>query len=735
MTDQTQGLRQSETPPPVRAKRRERTPTVLQMEAVECGAASLAMILAYYGRYVPLETLRTECGVSRDGSKASNVVRVARQYGLIAKGRRTDPEELKTLSLPSIIFWNFNHFLVVEGYNPSRWYLNDPGMGPRTVSPAEFDESFTGVVLTFEPGPDFKKGGRRPSVVRALKTRAIGLERPLLYAVIAGLILALLGLVIPTFTKIFVDEYLVNEREYWVKPLLWAMGMTLVLQATITWLQQYMLLRLEVKLALSTSSKFLAHILRLPMDFFEQRFAGDIAVRVSSNDRVAQLLSGQLATNLLHVMMAAFFVVVMLQYDVRLTLVGICIACINLAALTSVSRSRKDLNKKLQQDQGKLMGVSISGLQTIETLKSAGGESDFFSKWSGYQAKAVNSEQALGLFSQVLNAIPPLLASLNTMVMLGLGGLLVMEGQLTMGELVAFQSLMTSFATPINNLVALGGQLQEVEADLNRLDDVLNNRPEKSYVQAEKGAMLTDMPAKLSGRLEIRDLTFGYNRLESPLIENFNLSLEPGSRVALVGSSGSGKSTIAKLVCGLHEPWDGQILFDGKQRHEIPRELLTNSLAVVDQDILMFEGTVKENLTLWNQTIPTSRVVRAAEDAAIHDIIAARSKGYESMVEEGGRNFSGGQCQRMEIARSLAMEPTLLILDEATSALDPLTEKTIDNNIRRRGCTCLIVAHRLSTIRDCDEIIVLRNGKVVQRGTHQEMRQVDGPYAHLIADR
>lgn len=713
--------------------KRVKTPTVLQMEAVECGAAALGIILGYYGKLVPLEELRLACGVSRDGSKASNVIKAAREYGLVAKGYRKEPEALREMAGPMIIHWNFNHFVVLEGFKKGKVYLNDPGVGPRIVSEEEFDQSFTGIVLTFETGDAFKPGGEKRTIIHGLKRRLTGDGMALTYVVLVGLALVIPGLVIPIFSKIFVDHILLGEMKDWLFPLLLGMGLTAFLRGVLSWLQQYYLLRLEMKLALSTSSKFFWHVLHLPIEFFSQRFGGEVGTRVLLNDRIARLLSGQLATNILDAMMIVFFLLLMIQYDITLTLIGLIMALLNVAFLRYISRRRVDQNQRLLQERGKLLSTSMAGLQIIETLKASGGESDFFAKWAGYHAKLVNSEQEMEVSSQLLSAVPPLLTALNHTAILAVGGIHVMNGHLTVGALVAFQSLMASFMAPVNNLVSLGGQLQEVEGDINRLDDVLRYPVDNQVEDKQMVSEDLDISCKLNGYVELRNVTFGYSRLETPLIENFNLKLHPGDRVALIGGSGSGKSTLAKLIAGLYQPWSGEILFDEKSRNEWPRPVINHSLTLVDQDISMFEGTIRDNLTLWDTTIPELQVIQGAKDACIHNDILAREDGYDHLLEENGRNFSGGQLQRLEIARSLAANPTILILDEATSALDSETEREVNDYIRRRGCTCIIVAHRLSTIRDCQEIIVLDKGKIVQRGTHEEMKDVVGPYKQLIS--
>ncbi|MBN1201264.1 MAG: NHLP family bacteriocin export ABC transporter peptidase/permease/ATPase subunit [Anaerolineae bacterium] len=715
-------------------KRRVKTPSVLQMEAVECGAAALSIIMSYYGRFVPLEELRVSCGVSRNGSKASNILKAARSYGFEAKGYKKELPSLKETPLPVIIFWNFNHFLVVEGFGRDKVYLNDPATGPRTVTEEDFDGSFTGVTMTIHPGPDFKRGGSKPSLIQALRARLTGTQVALIYVTLAALLLVFLGLVVPTYTQVFVDRFLVGGREDSMVLLFAFMGITGLFQTALTWLQQQHLLRFETRLAITTSARFFWHVLRLPIEFFIQRYAGDINARVSINDRVAQLLSGDIATNFLNVLLIFFYVFVMIRYDVVLTALGVVIALLNIVTLRYISRRRTDANQRLLNEQSKLISTSFSGLQMIENLKATGSESDFFGRWSGYQARVINTEQRLSILTEILSVVPPTLSAINLAVILSVGGFRILNGELTIGALIAFQVWMANFLNPVNRLVNLGSRLQQAEGDMTRLDDVLNYPIDEHAERTgdSAGTASAELGSKLAGHLDLKHVTFGYSQLEPPLIEDFNLSLKPGSRVALVGGSGSGKSTIAKLVTGLYEPWEGEILFDGQPRDDIPYAKLKNSLVMVDQEIFLFEGTVRDNITMWDPTHPETSVIQAAKDAAIHEDIAARIGGYDAVVAENGLNFSGGQRQRLEIARALVSNPSILVLDEATSALDPLTEKIIDDNLRRRGCTCLIVAHRLSTIRDCDEIIVLERGKVVQRGTHDQLIRSDGPYARLI---
>lgn len=724
-----------------------RTPTVLQMEEVECGAAALAIVLAYHGRQVPLERLRIDCGVSRDGSNALNIVKAARRYALETKAFRKEPAELRGMKLPMIIHWQFNHFVVLEGFGRGKVYINDPSAGPRAVAAEEFDASFTGIALTFEPTDQFIRRKENWQTIRALKSRLAGTGDTLAYVVLTGLLLVVPGLVIPAFSRIFVDDVLLAGLNNWIVPLLAGMGLTALLRGLLTLLRQHFLIRLETGLSMNMSGRFFWHVLRLPIAFFQQRHAGEIASRIAVNSRLAHLLGGELAVALLDLLMVVFYFILMIQYSWLLTLLGIVIALANFVFLRFISRVQTDRNQRLMLDDGKMDGVSMSGLGLIETLKASGAEADFFRRWAGWQSKLLNSQQKLGATGQYVTTVPGFLFAMNEMAILTAGGLYVMNGTFTIGMLVAFQSLMASFLDPVGRILRLGASWQEIAGSLSRLDDVYRYPTASSSSAAQKDAIVPEPPGvdkrqaaavsgrpKLQGAINLTGVSFGYNPLEQPLIADFHLALKPGEHIALAGGTGSGKSTIAKLITGLHEPQAGEIRFDGMPRGEIPPAVLAGSLASVDQEIRLFQGAIRDNITLWDDTVPETDIVRACKDARIHDDIVSRPGGYDHLVTEGGANFSGGQRQRLEIARALCGNPSILVLDEATSALDPLTEKAVIDAIKRRGCTCITVAHRLSTIRDADEIIVLKRGNVAERGRHEQLIRQGGLYAALVAD-
>jgi NHLM bacteriocin system ABC transporter peptidase/ATP-binding protein len=707
--------------------RPRRTPTVLQLESVECGAASLAMVLGFYGRHEPLESLRLACGVTRDGSKAGSILRAARGFGLDARGYKKEPGELAAMRFPIIVFWNFNHFLVVEGFHAGRFYLNDPARGRRTVSAQEFDQGFTGVALAFEPGAGFRPGGIAPSVARSLSRYIEGVRAALAFLVMLGLALVVPGMLIPVLSSRFIDEVLVAHAADMVVPLLGGLALTAVARAALAWLQARQLTLAHAQSAITAASRFFSHALRLPAEFYTQRSAGEIASRVDLNERVADTVSGDLSQVLLNCITAIFFLVMMFAYERELALIAVVAVVAELVVWRVITERTAELSQHMSVQAGKLAGASVNGLANIESIKASAREDSLFAKWMGLQTQFVNSSVRAQGIALALGQLPSLLSLVVNLAILGIGSLRIIEGEFTVGGLVAFQTLLASFTAPVHALLGLNQKIQTLRGDLTRLDDVLNY-PADSL---EDGGAATAVPA---GGFELREVSFGYNRNDPPLIENFSLTLAPGRRVAIVGASGCGKSTLARLVAGLYRPWSGTILFDGRPRGDYARASLASSLAFVDQDVVLFEGTIRDNLAMWDPAISDAAIEKAARDACIHDVVMEREGSYAAQVQEGGRNWSGGQRQRLEIARALAANPRTLVLDEATSALDAATERAVQENLRSRGCACLIVAHRLSTVRDADEIIVLDRGRVVERGRHDALIGIaDGHYARLIA--
>ncbi len=710
-----------------------KVPVIMQMEALECGAASLTMILAYYGKWLPLEQIRADCGVSRDGSNARNVMKAARSYGLIAQGYRYEPEDLKENGkFPCIIHWNFNHFIVLNGFSKGKAHLNDPAKGNYSVSMEEFDRSFTGICMMFEPGEDFKPEGRPKSVLEFARKRLVGTRVAVIFLVLTTLISSLLGIISPVFSRIFLDRLLTGQNPEWFYPFLGALALFSVIQIMVEWIQTVFSLRINGKMAVTGSSVFLWKVLRMPMEFFSQRMAGDILQRQESNSAIAATIVNTLSPLVLNTIMMVFYLVVMIRYSLLLTMIGLISIVLNMLVARIISAKRVNITRVQMRDSGKLASASVAGIDMVETIKASGAENGYFEKWSGYQASVNTQKVRFQRLNQYIGMIPGIVSDITDTVILILGVWMTMNGEFTVGMIMAFQGFMASFSGPATTLIAAGQTMQEMRTDMERVEDVMSYPTDVEYGPDEETE--DEDYDKLSGHVEIKDITFGYSKLGEPLIENFSMTLEPGSRVAFVGASGCGKSTLSKLISGLYSPWSGEILFDGKCISQIDRSVFTGSLAVVDQDIILFEDTIANNIKLWDSSIEDFEMILAARDANIHEDIVKRDGGYQYKITEGGKDFSGGQRQRLEIARVLAQDPTIVILDEATSALDAKTEYEVVRSIQDRGITCIVVAHRLSTIRDCDEIIVLDNGKVVERGTHKELYAMNGIYTKLISN-
>ena len=707
-----------------------KVPVVMQMEALECGAASLCMVLAYYGKWLPLEQVRSDCGVSRDGTNAKTLLHAARNYGMTAKAFLHSGESLRAKgTYPCIIHWNNNHFVVLNGFAKDKAVINDPARGTVKLSFAEFDKSFSGMMIQLAPSEQFEVGGKPHSVVSFARRRLVGTGTAVAFILLSTLISVLLGIVQPAFSRVFMDRLLSGQNASWLPAFTLGLLALAILALVVNCVKAVQMLKIEGKLALVSNAGFMWHVLRLPMNFFSQRMAGDIADRQSKNELVAADLMRTFAPLALDVLMLVFYLTVMLRYSMVLTAIGVGSILLNMLVASITSAKKVNITRVQMRNSGKLAGMTINGIEMIETIKASGAENGYFEKWAGYHAGVNTQNVKYARVSQFLGVLPGLISSVTNILVLVTGVYLTMQGQFTVGMIVAFQGFMQSFAAPVNKLIRASQKLQETRTNMERIEDIENYAPDVHFADAPQSDEPMD---KLSGGLELRNVTFGYSRLAEPLIRDFNLTLKPGQRVALVGASGCGKSTVAKLVSGLYAPWSGEILFDGKPLQEIRREVFTGSLAVVDQDIVLFEDTIANNIKMWDPSIEDFEMIMAANDAQIHKDITQRDGGYQYRIAEGGKDFSGGQRQRIEIARALAQDPTIIIMDEATSALDAKTEYQVVNAINNRGITCIIVAHRLSTIRDCDEILVMERGVVVERGTHESLIRQGGLYTKLV---
>ncbi len=708
-----------------------RVPVIMQMEALECGAACLDMVLAYYGKWVPLEQVRFDCGVSRDGSNAKNVLLAARNYGLDAGGYRM--EDVATLrehcTFPAIIHWNFNHFVLLKGIKGDKAYLNDPARGSVTVPISELDKSFTGICLMFEPTDAFERSGKKRSVFDFARSRLKGTRAAILFVILTTIITSLIGIINPIFSRIFLDRLLTKENPEWAIGFILLLTLFSLLQIIADWVQTIYSLKINGKLAIIGNASYMWKVLHLPMAFFSQRMAGDIQLRKDENASIASNLVETFTPLLLKTGMMFFYLFVMIKYSPILTALGLFSLVVDIVMARIISSHRVNITRVQMRDSGKLSGLSVAGIEMIESIKAGGAESGFFARWAGFQASVNTQMNKFTNLNTYLGMIPTIVSSLMNDLILVVGVFLTMNGKFTLGMVMAFDGFLASFTEPASELINAGQTLQEMQTEMERVEDVMRYPEDENTLDRK---VEDEAQAKLKGNIELKHISFGYSRLSPPIIKDFNMSITPGSRVAFVGSSGCGKSTLAKLITGLYEPWEGEILFEGKHIREIDRNIFTGSVAVVDQDIILFEDSIRNNIKMWDDSIEDFEMILAARDAQIHDDIIQRNGGYDHKLTEGGANFSGGQRQRLEIARVLAQDPTVIILDEATSALDAKTEYEVVKAIKDRGITCIVIAHRLSTIRDSDEIIVLDRGEVVERGTHDELYAKGGYYTELV---
>ena len=706
-----------------------KVPVVMQMEALQCGAASLTMILAYHGRWVPLDKMRLACGVSRDGTSVKSLKAAAAEYGLTARAYRYEIDMVKEIPVPAIIHWNFNHFVVLCGFNAKGAVINDPARGRLTVPMKEFDRAFTGIVVAFEKNEAFEEGGEKRSILGFAKKRLEGTRSAIVFVFITTVFVTVVGIVQPLFSKIFMDSILGKGQSDWLMPFIGIMAAVVLFSIVVNLLQAVYMRKIQGKFAIVANSEFMWHVLRLPMNFFSQRNAGDLVNRQGLNQSITNTLVGELAPTGLDLITLVLYLVIMLRYSAILTAVGLVTVAINLFSAGYISNKVMNISRVAMRERGKVESTTTSGIEMIETIKAAGAENGFFERWSGFIARESVENNRILKTSLYMNTVPQFLSTMANASVLLIGALLIIQGDFTVGMLMAFQGFIAQFISPALALTNVGTTIQQMKASMERVEDVLDYPPDIDYSK-EENEDLTEAK-KLSGDIKLKNVTFGYSARSKPLISDFSIDIKPGSKIAFVGASGCGKSTMTKLISGLYKPWSGTIEFDGKPMDETNHMVFTSSVAVVDQDIIMFEDSIRNNIKMWDESIEDFEMIMAAKDASMHEEIMLRD-GYDCKLLEGGKNFSGGQRQRLEIARVLAQDPSIVILDEATSALDAKTEYEVINAIKERGITCIIVAHRLSTIRDCDEIVVMNYGEVAERGTHEELMKNEGLYTQLI---
>lgn len=710
-------------------KGKARVPVVMQMEALECGAACLAMIMAFYDKWVPLEQVRVDCGVSRDGSNAKNILKAARNYGFEANGYRFEVDALiEEGEFPCIIHWNFNHFVVLDGFKNGKAYINDPARGTIAVSMSEFDEAFTGVCLLIKPGKGFAKGGKRKSTVEFAMKRLKGAEAAVAFVVLSTIIAYTFNIINPGFNRFFMDNLLTGENRELINPFIVLFSFVCFMEIIVNAVTDLYSLKINGKMSIIGNSTYVWKVIHLPIDFFNNRLTGDILQRKRTNATIANTVVSTITPIAINIGMMLFYLIVMIRYSPALTLIGIVTIFSNIILGSVISQKRINITRLNMRDEGKLASTTLSGISMIETIKSSGAEDGFYEKWSGLHAKVTEENIEFSHINVWIGRIPEILNIIANGLVLFIGVGLVIHGKFTLGMVMSFQMYLSSFTMPAMQLISAGQIIQEMRSQMERVEDVMNYPVEQTFKDSDEG----DTLSKLTGNVEVKDLVFGYSKMADPVINGISFSVKQGSKIAIVGGTGCGKSTLSKLISGLYKPWSGEITFDGKSMSEINRNVFVGSVAVVDQDIVLFADSIEDNIKMWDDSIEDFEMIMAARDAQIHDDIMDRPGGYKSMLEENGRNFSGGQRQRLEIARVLAQDPSIIILDEATSALDAKTEFELIKAVKDRGITCIVIAHRLSTIRDCDEILVLKDGEIVERGNHEELMEKNGYYSELV---
>lgn len=706
--------------------KRIHTRTIFQMEQCECGAASLAMVLGYYEVYLTLEKLRIECNISRDGSNAFALVEAAGKYGFVAKGYQKVASELFDMQFPAIVMWNHFHYIVLEGFGRNKVYINDPALGKRVMTFDEFESGYSGIVLEFKKGESFQKTGTKPlSVSQKMVQYLTGMSNPVTFLLLTSACLLLPGFAMPAFLLVFIDVFFSKLHLPWKGEFLSLVSIAAVFSGVLVGVQLYFLNRLNTKLAVRFSSRFLEKLLKLPISFFESRQAGQISYVMSLNQSVAEILTGSLVFILIHLLFFFFFAFAMFAYDSTIAWIGLVVGVFNLATMVLLYRLKSDDQSTSQINLGMSMGISAAGLGNMEMIKMKGNEANFFSICARFYTKNLNQDQKLEKKNLILSVLPTFFQMIAWAALLGIGSFRIIEGALTIGKLMALGLLQISFLIPISRFVELSPLIFDLKKSLQSLDDIANNSLDRIFLREKTRSD----KSKLNGSLEFRNVTFRYSPQSKSIVKDLSFRVEPGQRIALIGCNGCGKSTLAKLAAGIYHPDSGQILYDGIPVDEIPPDLFRNSIGHIDQDPFLFSGTVRDNITLWNQEISDEAIYKAAQDAGIHEIISLRQAGYDSFVLEEGGNFSKGERQQIQLARALLYHPSFLIFDKATNNLDDVTKQLVLDRIRTRGCSILMIVDRLSSVRHCEQVLVLDGeGNIAQRGTPDELRAVPGKY-------
>ena len=702
-----------------------RIPLVRQLSATDCGAAALAMVIAYHGKEVPLTEIRQTLGVGRNGTTASALLRAGRLYGLRGRGVRAEVEDLSALPSGTILYWEFRHYVVLEQVGTDSVRIVDPAAGRRDVPMGTIRRAFTGVALIFERSETFEPGKVKTNRSWGLLKQVF--ERWGLLARIfsTSVVIQILSAVMPILTGVLIDR-VVPRKSYSLLFLLAAAYVAFQLfNALASFIRAHLLLYLQTQVEASFTLRFLDHLVELPYSFFQQRTAGDLMMRLGSNASIKEILTSTTLSTVMDGFMVSLYLILLMLANVPLTLTIIAIAATRVLLVVLMRHRQRELLAETLEISARSQTYQVEMLSGMETLKAMGLEHRAAENWSNLFVDSLNVSVQRGRLDAVFATLQNLLGTASTLAVMFYGTYLVLQGSFTLGTMVAFSALAAGFFGPLTSLISAGVQFQMLETYLERINDVLNTAPE------QKPGSVT-LAEKLTGAISLESVSFRYAKPDPLTLEDVSITIGPGRRVALVGRTGSGKSTLARLMAGLYEPSAGRIFFDSNDLTSLDLRSVRSQLGIVTQDTQLFGGTVRQNIALADPQMGLDQVIHAAKLACIHDEIIAMPMGYETVMADRGLSLSGGQRQRLALARALACRPTILVLDEATSHLDAMTEELVNQNLARLRCTRIVIAHRFSTIRDADLIVVLDAGRIAAQGTHEELLRTNSKYAELL---